>query len=397
MTVSDHDFAQHKRTIDAMHNVLRVLNSNRSLDEILTHIIAQPRQLLGCDAAAIYCLDQDQRFYAQASEGMDTSLTRFQESLSRSFAEQLTLNPEPNIVPDCERLLESEWVRGDADRLAYVRHLVRRYRAYVAVPIFVRSEMRGALMVYYEQPRTFSADEISLVTAFRDQAALALENTGLHEQVRQIAIADERDRIARDLHDSVTQALYGITLCTEASLRHLAAGDTAAAANGLNQMQGLAHEALHEMRTLIYALHSSFLAERSLIDAIQARIDVIEVQSNIRIDLHAPPSLHVPPPIAEAVYRIVQEALNNVLKHSRARQVTIRLRQVEGCLYLDVCDDGRGFNPRSQPRGLGLQHMADRTAALGGRFAVDSAPGEGTIIGAEIPLDGVNAEPPADA
>lgn len=385
-TQSDDDLVQHKRMIDSMHNVLRVLNSNRSLDEILAHIIAQPGQLLNCDAAAIYCLDKDQRFYVQASEGMDSSLTQFHDSVSKSFAEQLILNPEPNIVSDCEHLLQMEWVQQDEERLAYVQNLVMRYRAYVAVPIIVREEMRGALMVYYQQPHLFSPDEISLVTAFRDQAALALENTWLHEQVRQIAIADERDRIARDLHDSVTQTLYGITLCTEASIRHLSYGETTAAAEHLNQMQGLAQEALQEMRTLIYQLHSPFLGGQNLVEALQARIQVIEIQAGLQIDLHITEAIHVPLHISEAIYRIVQEALNNILKHSSARLVTITLKQSETCLKLEIRDNGRGFDPSIQPRGFGLMHMAERTHSLGGSFAVESTLGVGTKLRVEVPL-----------
>ncbi len=383
---ADSDLVQHRHTIDSMHNVLRVLNSNRSLDEILGHIIAQPGQLLHCDAAAIYCLDKDQHFYIQASKGMDASLTQFHDSVSKSFAEQLTASREPNIVSDCAHLLQMDWTHQDGERLAYVQNLVRHYRAYVAVPIIVRDEMRGALMVYYRQPRTFSSDEISLVTAFRDQAALALENTWLHEQIRQMAIADERDRIARDLHDSVTQALYGITLCTEASIRHLASGDNTAASQRLQQMQGLAKEALHEMRSLIYRLHSPFLAGRNLVEALQARIAAIEVQSDLRIDLQIAEDVQLSASIAEAICRIIQEALNNVLKHSHAHVVTVSLQCAERRLDVAIRDDGDGFDPRIQPRGFGLMHMAERAQALGGSFTVESTLGLGTTVRVALPL-----------
>jgi len=387
--ISESDLTQHTRMIDAMHNVLRVLNSNRSLDEILAHIIAQPGQLLRCDAAAIYCLDQDQRFYVQASEGMDASLTIFDDSVNRRFAEQLSADPQPAVVTDCEYLLQTEAVQRDPAVLAYFQQLASHYRAYVAVPIVVRETVRGALMVYYRQPREFAPDEISLITAFSDQAALALENTWLHEQARQHAIAGERDRIARDLHDSVTQALYGIALCTEASIRHLASGDMPAAAESLHHMQGLAHDALNEMRALIYQLHSPFLAGRDLAEALRDRTHVIELQSDLRIDLRIRPEedrLQVAPPIAEAVYRIVQEALNNVLKHSGAARVCITLEKTARCLTVAIADDGQGFDPRVQPRGFGLAHMAERAQVLGGRFEIESAPRLGTTVYVEIPL-----------
>jgi two-component system nitrate/nitrite sensor histidine kinase NarX len=385
MMAGDNDLMQHKRMIDSMHNVLRVLNSNRSLNDILAHIIAQPGALLNCDAAAIYCLDQEQHFYVQASEGMDASLTQFHDSVSKSFAQQLSRSPEPNIIPDSELLLQLDWVQQNPELAAYVQKLARHYRAYVAVPIIVHQEIRGALMVYYQQPRLFSPDEVHLITAFRDQAALALENAWLHEQVRQVAIADERDRIARDLHDSVTQTLYGITLCTEASIRHIASGDINAAEVHLMRMQGLAQEALGEMRALIYQLHSPFLRGQNLIEALQARIEIIEVQSHLQIDLIAQ-AVQLPVQVAEGLYLIMQEALNNILRHSRAQRVIIRLDQSDDCLALEVQDDGIGFEPRTQPGGFGLAHMAERAAALHGTFALVSAPGHGTTVRVEVPL-----------
>lgn len=209
------DLSRHQQMIQSLLNVLRVLNSNRSLDEILAHIVAQPAPLLHCDAVAIYCLDQDQRLYVQASEGMHDSLVHFNESVSRSLAEQTVLSPEPTVISDCESLLDTAWVLDDPQRLAYVENLVRHYRAYVAVPLMVRDEIRGALMLYYCEPRSFRNDEISLANAFADQAALALENAWLHDQIRDSAIHSERDRIARDLHDTMAHVLYGVTLGQE--------------------------------------------------------------------------------------------------------------------------------------------------------------------------------------
>jgi len=316
---------------------------------------------------------------------MDASLTRFHDSVNQSFAERIASNRDPDIVSDCNDLLETPWVQDDPERTAYMEKLASRYRAYIAVPIIVRGETRGALMVYYHEPRAFSPDEIRLVTTFTDQTALAMENTWLHEQVRQIAIADERDRIARDLHDSVSQALYGITLCTEASIRHLASGETLAAAERLNQMQGMAQDALREMRALIYQLHLPYLGGMSLAEALRTRAEVIEVQSDIRIEVQIANPLPVSSERAEALYRIVQEALNNILKHSAARTVTITLKAVDTCLILTIIDDGIGFDVQMQPRGFGLRHIAERAGALNGTFALDSAIGVGTTIQVEVP------------
>ncbi|MBC8100700.1 MAG: GAF domain-containing sensor histidine kinase [Armatimonadetes bacterium] len=376
----------HQATIETLHKILRVLNSNRSLDEILAHIIAQPRQLLQCDAAAIYCLDQDQNLYIQASKELDHSLTQFNQAMSRNLAEQTLSSREPTVVADCNSLLSDTRTQEDPDRLAYIQNLARHYGAFIAVPLIVKGEIYGALMVYYHHPRFFAADEVNLVVAFGDQAALALENTWLHDQVRQSAIATERDRIARDLHDSVTQALYGITLCTEAAIRQLAQGDTAAATERLHQMQQLTQEGLREMRALIFELHSPLMHQAGLVEALHRYSQFIEAHTMLHMTVQVAGAIKISAKAAQTLYRIVQEAVNNVIKHSQATTVTLLLTQTDQCITLSITDQGIGFDTKRNTQGFGLKNMAERAAALGGRFMLESTPGTGTALCVEVPV-----------
>ncbi|HEX9370602.1 MAG TPA: sensor histidine kinase [Roseiflexaceae bacterium] len=205
---------------------------------------------------------------------------------------------------------------------------------------------------------------------------------------RQQAILEERQRIARELHDSVTQALYGITLHAEAATRLLAAGDLATAADNLRALQETAQEALEEMRLMIFELRPSVIEQAGLAAALQARLDAVERRANLETKLIVEEVGDLPALVEQALYRIAQEALNNALKHAHARSIAVHLRQVETRVILEIADDGAGFDPAAarETGGLGLCGIAERVAQLGGQMTVQSAPGTGTRLRVEITL-----------
>jgi signal transduction histidine kinase len=202
------------------------------------------------------------------------------------------------------------------------------------------------------------------------------------------AVLEERQRLARDLHDSVTQALYGITLHAQAAWRLLGLGELALASDSLRTLQETAQEALDEMRLLIFELRPPILDQVGLVSALQARLSAVEGRVNLQTQLIAEGVGELPAAVEEALYRIAQEALNNVLKHAHARQITVQLRQGPARLSMEICDDGVGFDPATTGAGggLGLRGMAERAAQLGGTFTIESAPGGGTRIYAEVAL-----------
>ncbi len=180
------------------------------------------------------------------------------------------------------------------------------------------------------------------------------------------AILEERQRLARDLHDSVTQALYGITLHAEVARRLLASGDVAAAVGYLNALQDTAQEALHEMRLLIFELRPPILEQAGLVAALQARLDTVEGRAILETKLIAEGVSSLPAAVEQALYRVGQEALNNVLRHAHAQRVCVHLRQEQASVTLEVSDDGVGFDAAREHAGLGLRGIAERVAQLGG-------------------------------
>ncbi len=205
---------------------------------------------------------------------------------------------------------------------------------------------------------------------------------------------EERQRLARDLHDSVTQSLYSVTLYAQAVADLLAAGQAGEARKTVRELQDTAQEALREMRLLIFELRPPALEKEGLLAALQARLEAVEARAGLKTELYFEEQQRLPLALEEALYRIAQEAINNVLKHARARCVTVHLQFGPKTVCLQVSDDGVGFDPASAHNkgGLGLRGMKERVEHIGGRLSISSSPGQGTQVTVEIDRPGNPAE-----
>jgi signal transduction histidine kinase len=218
-----------------------------------------------------------------------------------------------------------------------------------------------------------------------DQAALAIENARLRRQVEQAAVREERGRLARELHDSVTQSLYSLTLFAEAT-RHMAGEDSEQGRDALidriTRIGEIAQQALKEMRLLVYELRPPALADEGLIRALRGRLEAVEGRAGIETRFVVGDLITLPPEVEAELYRIALEALNNALKHARASQVTVSLRCEDDRVALEIRDDGIGFDPAigRESGGVGLRSMAERAARMGGTLDIDSTPGGGTAV-----------------
>jgi len=205
------------------------------------------------------------------------------------------------------------------------------------------------------------------------------------DQAEKLAIANERNRLARDLHDSVAQTLYGLTLQSETASRQMAAGQIEAAQTEVRAMGDSAQETLQETRLLIFELRPPVLEAEGLAAALRARLEAVEARSGLAVqaDLEAVDGL--PAEVEVALYRIVQEALNNVMKHAQASQLWVSLATRGGRLALEVRDDGLGFDFDPDSSGLGLQSMAERAEQIGAELTLKSALGQGTSVMVGLP------------
>jgi len=398
-----HEEAERRQEVaEGLYQILTVLNSRQSLDDTLDFIVKQACRLLGSDAASISQLQAEAGILTvQAASGLepeDASSIKIpvgQAADGRAVAQRIPV-PVADSLAALARL-EREGPLPPEPQWALLRRLAERYRAWLSVPVVVKDEDYGAISLYYHQSRQFSAEEIRLALSVADQAALAIESARLHDQARQMAAMTERSRLARELHDSVTQSLYSITLYAEAAARLLAAGEPNKAIDHLGELRDTAQEALREMRLLIFELRPLALEKSGLAAALQARLEAVEGRGGIQTELQVEGVERLPGVAQEELYHIARESLNNVLKHANARRVAVRLHFGEKLTRLAVCDDGTGFVPGSagEHGGIGLAGMKERADRIGGHLRIESAPGAGTIVRVEVPLatrDGHAAE-----
>jgi len=254
-------------------------------------------------------------------------------------------------------------------------------RAALFAPLRARGTGFGSLVVASDQPdRAFSADEVSLAETIATDLAAAIENARLHEQAQELAVAEERNRLARDLHDSVTQTLYSVALTAEA-LPRVWERHPDEAQSALKSLHRLSRGALAEMRALLLALRPAMLREKRLSELLRQLAHATMGRTQLLVETEVEGERPLPDEVHVALYRIAQEALNNIVKHAEATEVTLRLDFQSAQVVLSIGDDGRGFVPEAiSGHGFGLQNMADRARGIGAKFSRRSQPGEGTEI-----------------
>jgi signal transduction histidine kinase/PAS domain-containing protein len=272
-----------------------------------------------------------------------------------------------------------------AEGLAVGRQTLAHARSQLGVPLVAKGRVIGTLGVVHATPGFYTERHARLAMAFAQQAAAAIENARLYEAARERAALEERQRLARELHDSVSQALYGIAL-NISTANALVEAAPEQARELLQDVLRLAGAGLAEMRALIFELRPESLAQEGLVAALEKQAAAARARHGLDVRAALGPEPDVPLPVKEALFRIAQEALHNTVKHARARSVEVSLGAESGDLVLCVHDDGRGFDPQGAfPGHLGLRSMRERAAAVGGAVEIESAPGRGTKVRAHVP------------
>lgn len=267
--------------------------------------------------------------------------------------------------------------------------------AHLAVPLTVGGRHVGALCVGARRQRTFSAEEQEVLSGLANLAAIAVENARLQEQVQSVAMLEERERIAREMHDSVGQVLGYVNTKAQAVKVLLESGKVAEAQRQLAQLEQAAREVYGDLREAIVNLRTATSPEQGLIPALREYVGRFAELSGVHIELvtEGEPSGYVFGPTTELhLIRIVQEALTNVRRHAAARHAWVRFALREGELLVTVADDGVGFDPARVPRegwpGLGLETMRERAEAIGARFSIRRRDGSGTEVEVSLPAGG---------
>jgi signal transduction histidine kinase len=263
------------------------------------------------------------------------------------------------------------------ERKALIRS---HYAASLSVPLMIKSELFGSLIFYYETPQQFPDEQLDVAATFAEQAALAIENTRLRERIGRSAAEAERGRLARDLHDSVTQTLFSASLIAEV-LPRVWKESQEEGRGLLEEVRLLTRGALAEMRTLLLELRPAALLQAELAESLRHLVDATAARASISVKLVVHGRELLPAETKVALYRIAQEALNNIAKHAEADEAVVTLDSRPGAGEMTITDDGRGFEREAvSPDHLGLGIMAERAQSIGAQLTIHSQPGHGTHI-----------------
>jgi signal transduction histidine kinase len=261
-------------------------------------------------------------------------------------------------------------------------------RSELAIPLRLGNQVIGTLDVHNALVGAFTEEDIVAIQSLGDQIVVAIENAHLYDQSRELAVLEERTRLARDLHDSVTQSLYSLVLLTEGWRRLLSAGGGAHIEDYLGRIGEIAKQALREMRVLIHELRPPMLEQEGLVGAVRKRLDAVEKRLGIEARVVMDDLVELPGSLEEGLYWITLEALNNSLKHARAKHEQVHIWLDDGNLVLEIADDGQGFSPDAarERGGLGLASMHERAREMDGVLTIQSAPGQGTKVRVSVPV-----------
>jgi nitrate/nitrite-specific signal transduction histidine kinase len=378
-------YEQMQRRLSESESIQRIakgLLQRIGLDEVLQIICAEAMQLTRATGSAVLLLEEDGWLRVTKSAGSPTySLNRL--PVSGSFAGRafqtgdhvwVNLQDSEPDDEDAQQLQDYPWIKGLVSLLV--------------VPLKVDTKVIGILNIL-NKPGELTREDMRIIDLFADQAAIIIEHVRLQYQAEQLAVLEERQRLARELHDSVTQALYSVTLYADAARMAFSAQKWEALERNLHEVRNMAREAMYDMRLLVFELRPFMLETEGLASALRARLAAVEGRSGLKTEVLVEGERRLPIRIEEELYRIAQEGLNNVVKHAEATQVQIQLKYNENNVSLEVMDDGKGFEPEaaSQSGGFGLQGIKERVQQLGGTMKIESVPLKGTGLRVRIPLE----------
>jgi signal transduction histidine kinase len=371
--------------LKAVSDAVLAVASRLSVDEVLQQLVDCARELVEARYAALGIPDGAGGFRRFLVSGMSSELVE-------------AMGPLPRTHGMLGAMLETDgaYLTDDIHRDARFRGWWPRahpdMRSFLGVPIVAPEGVIGAFyLTEKETAPTFDAHDRELIELLAAHAAIAITNARLYERSRELSILSERNRLALELHDVVSQKLFSLNLAAEAATTLLDRGPEEARPQ-LERVRDLARDALAELRALIFGLRPAELERDGLNGVLRKEATMLQRVHGVKVQVDAdgePP--HLEPACAGEILRIVEEALHNAVRHAQADTVTVRLHGAGRELHIEVADDGIGFDPTDpelRSHHLGLTSMEERARELGGRLTLAASPGNGTVVSLEVPVDG---------
>jgi len=367
----------------ALHGAGLDVTADLSLDVVLRKVVEQARSLVGAKYGAVSVVDKDNHIVSFITSGITTE-------------ERVAIGPPPVghgllgiVLREGQRLRLADLTQHPQSHGFPAHH--PPMRSLLAVPIPCKGPFLGNLYLTEKQAReVFTADDEETLARFALQAALAIDNAHLHEQVADLAVAQERLRIAHEMHDGLAQVLGYVNTKVQAAEMYLKREKAEEAAVQLRELATSARQAYSDVRESIVGLRTLPGPSRALDEVLREYLERWEEMSHVETSLHIDPSVQLRPAQELQVVRIVQEALTNVRKHAKASHARVEITRQNDRLVTLIADDGLGFNASARARGefpqFGLSTMRERAESIGGALTIDSATGEGTRVRFELPV-----------
>lgn len=377
------EIVRRNQELSARNDVGVAVSRALDLDEALGRALEAVLQITGAEAGEILVLERGrQELVMRAHRGIAAEV--FQEITRFSFGEGL-----PGLVAQSGEPVLSSNLPDDP---RFLREGVKAwgFRSFAGVPLKSKNQVVGVMDVASLDSRRISPESLDLLIAIGNQIGVAIENARLLEQMRYMAILEERDRIGREIHDSLAQTLGYLNLQSRAIEALMAKGKYDQALDDLRQMGAGARGAFNDVREAIFSLRTTLTPDRDLVRILHDYAQEFSRNCGIPVELDAPQGqeIHLPPETQVQLVRIVQEAMTNVRKHAQASRVTVKLRKKDKGIAVSVEDDGRGFEVETSNgkdrRRFGLSIMRERAEAAGAHFSLQSQPGRGTRVVVEL-------------
>lgn len=369
------------RQLTALYDVLAVSNElERDLPKVLNQALTHMLTAAGTEAGAIHLLSRDETHLK-----LVTDLNMPPEIVANWQTMPLDHPMVQEILQQEDYLLFSDLT---ADPCIVPLTALSQNHQVLAFPIRKGRHNLGTLVVILSPSKLLDMTEIGMLSSLADQLAVVVENARLRQEAERLAVMEERNRLARELHDSVTQALYSTTLFAEAGQRQAQAGKMDKALSYLAEVGETSHQALKEMRLLVYKLRPSALDKEGLLAALEQRLKGVEERAGIQYELMVDGELHLPHDVEAALYSMAQETLNNSLKHARATAISVHFAQTDDDVQFEIKDNGEGFvwETAVAAGGLGLTSLQERAKQYKGTVEFQTAPSKGTTVKVWLPI-----------
>lgn len=383
------EIEQRRKVAEGLREILLLINSNKSLGESLNFICCQVGRMVSADRVCLYqnCIGGKKKISALYDSRDNANEPCRRESELKIICPDNAVNWFGGLVESGVPRVIDDLPHYSGRRPDLAPAITDGIQTVLVLPIESENEIIGGLAVLFEKQRRITKDEIELLASIADQAALAIGNDSLRAKAEELAVVSERNRLARDLHDAVTQTLFSASLIAEA-IPALWVNDAQEGQKLLHDLRQLTRGALAEMRTLLMELRPSAVIEAKLPDLLKQLAESVIGKTGMTVDLNIGETGPLPDDVHVGFYRIAQEALTNVVKHAGARHVGLALMREKddngngkNTVVLDITDDGCGFNPDEVlPDHFGLVNIRERAQNIGARIEINSQPGQGTQV-----------------